>query len=381
MLKFSFSGADVPTAVAFVAGQCKTNLLPIYGHLLLIADAERQCLTIRGSNGAFYLSRDVQLDSITEGGAICVSAAKFADITRSVKDSGVVTVKFERDGEKLNGVVTAARSRFKIACLDAAEFPNPELCNNTNHIRFDSVALKSALDRANRTAPTDLAQKVMVSACLEFWPAHCNVISSDGHRLTKMQVAYQSKAPVPECTRLVIGKSHLSQLCAFLSDKPEREVFMVVDSGRVAVIDPVDGWRFQFSLVDGLYPEWQRVVPKPQADWTSIQVKREYLAACLSRAQILADKRQTVSLALVGSEMTVTTTGDNGTEGASETLPVEILHDGSHPGFKFNVRYLLQAINGLVGNTVRLVIDHGRMSSVMDSADEPEAIQVVALLR
>lgn len=370
MLQFEFSGNDLPSAVAFVAGQCRNNTLPIYKHLLLIVDSQRGCLTIRGSNGGFYLSKVVKIDGLLMDGKVCVDAAKFADICRSLKSTDRVKVSFEQTGEKITGIVRSGRSTFKIACLDGETFPNPELCDSQMRVAFKCAQLRKALDRVNKTASSDSVKSILNSACIEFQASNvgpsgnssdgiCEIVASDGYRMTKQQIVYSAKGslPVQAGMQMVVPKQQLGQLIAFLSQDDDHEIFMVLDNGRVAAIDPSEGWRFQFSLLEGQYPEWRRAIPQPQSDWLAVEVDRDDLAACLNRAQILAAKGLVVNLNVENGELQIATTGDDGTEGANEVVPATILQTGIKNHYKFNVRYLLQALSGLAGSMVRIALD------------------------
>lgn len=154
---------------------------------------------------------------------------------------------------------------------------------------------------------------------------------------------------------ILIPKQQVGQLTSTIGRSNNGQVVVLVDEARVAVIDPANGWRLQFAMLDGRYPDW-RVIPVVTERWSSLEVEREQLISSLERAKILSDSRlNAVSLNLAGGEISVSSQGVDGIEGAIEII--SCTQKNRNGSIKFNVSYLINAVQSLVGSRVHMFMD------------------------
>lgn len=388
MLAFKFNPkSGMNQAVAFVANHAKSTLKPIHKFILLKV-AENGVITIQATNGSYFLCRAARVDMLGPAGAVCVDAAKFNSIIQSLNDNdNEVAVKFSNDDGKLTGFVTAGRSRFKLMCEEAEAFPQPEICTKQLSIEVPASAFAAGLDKVNRIAPDKDARSMLNGVCIELYSNRALLVASDGMRLAKTEITANVTNLQAEGSRLLFPKQQVGQLISMLGRQSTDSALMIhVDNNRVAVIDQHSGWRLQFSLLDAKYPEWQRVVPVPAANWATLDVEREALLACLERARILADERTSVvSLSLANNELSITSKGSDGVEGAAEILDCTSQSGGKTVIANFNVHYLLQAVGACAGKLVRFLsnADDSRVPSLIHAtADEQRTtFQVVGQVR
>lgn len=388
MLSFKFNPkSGINQAVSFVAGHAKSTLKPIHKYLLLKV-AENGVMTIQATNGSYFLSRAAKVEMKGPAGSVCVDAAKFNSIIQSLTDKvDEVSLKFTNEDGKLTGHVTAGRSRFKLMCEDAEAFPQPEICAKKLAIEVPASAFSSALEKVNRIAPDKDARSMLNGVCVELYANHAVLVASDGMRLAKTEIAVTCTNLQAEGTRLLLPKQQVGQLISMIGrQSSETNLVIHVDNNRVAVIDTFTGWRLQFGLLDAQYPNWQRVVPVPAPNWATLDVEREALIACLERARILADERTSVvSLTLSNNELSVTSKGADGVEGAAEIIDCTCQVDGKPVIANFNVHYLLQAVGSCAGKLVRFLsnADDYRVPSLIHAtADEQRTtFQVVGQVR
>lgn len=383
MMEFTFkSSSSFTDAITFVAAHAKGSIAPIHKYLLLQI-AESGVLSVQATNGGFFATRMTRMDSFNGTGSICVDAAKFNAIVHSMPVDAIATVKVCSDGNKLSGVVQAGRSRFQLVCLSADEFPQPEICNNTSRFSIQSSDLIPTLTRLNRMVPANDCRHTLNSICVELDETRAVVVASDGMRLAKGEIPISSISGDVRGRQLLIPKQQVQQIISMT--KLGCELVVLFDTSRLAIICPVYGWRLQFSLLEGKYPNWQRVIPSPSGHgWADLGVDREYFISCLERAKILADgRKQTVRFQVQAGEITISSKNEGSDEGATEIVPCKMPSGLDRVSAIFNVGYLVDALRGLSGAIVNLTIDTSEQNSavLMRSETDITALQVLAQVK
>src|SRR5690606_4255199 len=108
--------------------------------------------------------------------------------------------------------------------------------------------------------------------------------------------------------------------------------------------------RFTSKLIDGRFPEYQRVIPaRPPKQ---INADRDVLRAALQRAAILSnEKYRGIRLAARTGVLTLQSHNPEQEEAEEE---LEITYEGEEIEIGFNVNYLLDALAAIDGGEVEL---------------------------
>lgn len=383
MLSFKFNtNSAFPSAVSWVAAHAKSTLAPIHRYLLLTV-LENGVVKVEATNGGYFLNKSTRIESCEVAGKVCVDAAKFSSICQNIPNGQLVTVSINREQDKITGNVTAGRSKFKIMCMEAEMFPSPNLCEKKFQLKISATALAAALEKLNRVAPDKNARTILNCVCMEIdETGKCTLVASDAIRAVKAEFAGTIITPTAGPMTILIPKQQVGQLTSTIGRNNNGQVVILVDEARVAVIDPANGWRLQFAMLDGRYPDWRRVIPVVTERWSSLEVEREQLISSLERAKILSDSRlNAVSLNLAGGEISVSSQGVDGIEGAVEII--SCTQKNQNGSIKFNVSYLINAVQSLVGSRVRMFMDleAGNKASLIQSPDDATNIHVLTPIR
>lgn len=383
MLSFKFNtNSAFPSAVSWVAAHAKSTLAPIHRYLLLTV-LENGVVKVEATNGGYFLNKSTRIESCEVAGKVCVDAAKFSSICQNIPNGQLVTVSINREQDKITGNVTAGRSKFKIMCMEAEMFPSPNLCEKKFQLKVSATALAAALEKLNRVAPDKNARTILNCVCMEIdETGKCTLVASDAIRAVKAEFAGTIITPTAGPMTILIPKQQVGQLTSTIGRNNNGQVVILVDEARVAVIDPANGWRLQFAMLDGRYPDWRRVIPVVTERWSSLEVEREQLISSLERAKILSDSRlNAVSLNLAGGEISVSSQGVDGIEGAVEII--SCTQKNQNGSIKFNVSYLINAVQSLVGSRVRMFMDleAGNKASLIQSPDDATNIHVLTPIR
>ena len=115
------------------------------------------------------------------------------------------------------------------------------------------------------------------------------------------------------------------------------------------------------KLVEGKFPDFQRVIPKGQKN--SLMVSRELLQAALQRAAILTtDKFKGVRFSLSPNRITVQSTNAEQEEAQEE---IEVDYGGDTVEIGFNVSYLLDVLSNLKSDKIQISLGDANSSAVI----------------
>ena len=161
--------------------------------------------------------------------------------------------------------------------------------------------------------------------------------------------------------------------------------YVVIDGeGKVTIVLGVNHIRVEFTgvrltskLIDGRFPDYERVIPNKAAN--VIKADRELLRQALQRTGILSnEKYRGVRLELEAGKATLSANNPDQEE-ATESLELEYAGQGMEIGF--NVNYLLEALNAVGGEQVELHITDANSSCLIVSPGSEDVKYVVMPMR
>ncbi len=155
----------------------------------------------------------------------------------------------------------------------------------------------------------------------------------------------------------------------------EGDVEITLGSNHVRV--EADDIRFTSKLIDGRFPDYDRVVPKDPSN--VIQADRASLRAGLQRAAILSnEKYRGVRLALEENRVTMQANNPEQEEAEEE---LEVAYTGDEMEIGFNVNYLLDALGAVDSEEVELGVSDPNSSCLIKAPGEQNSRFVVMPMR
>ena len=134
---------------------------------------------------------------------------------------------------------------------------------------------------------------------------------------------------------------------------------------------------FTSKLVDGRFPDYRRVLPK-DGDKVII-AKKDVLKDAFSRAAILSNEKfRGVRLNISSGELKIT--ANNPEQEEAEEI-VDIDYEGDSLEIGFNVAYLIDVLNSLVSNDVKINLTDANSSALIEDAADDAALYVIMPMR
>jgi DNA polymerase III subunit beta len=338
-MKFQIPRSEMLKGLQAVIGVVeRRQTMPILSNLLLRAD--KQGLMLAGTDLELELVTRVPA-SVKQEGATTVPARKLFDICRGLPEDA--EIKCELKEQRLT--LSSSRSRFILSTLSADDFPFLEEVKDAKSISVPRPALKQLLDRTHFAMAHQDVRYYLNGLLLVVRKDRMRAVATDGHRLALCDAT--GSLPVNEEIQVIVPRKAITELQRLLDggEEPARLAFtpnhLQITLGET---------RFTTKLVDGRFPDYEKVIPA--AGDKRLTGQREAVRQALARTAILSNEKfRGVRLSLKDSKLKLQAQNPEHEE-AEEELEVE--YEGAPIEIGFNVTYLMDALGGLEGESFTL---------------------------
>lgn len=365
-MKFSINREQLLKPLQQVAAVVeKRQTLPVLSNVLMeVSDGQ---LSLTGTDLELELVARLVLEGEQQNGETTVPARKLVDIAKSLPAEA--EIRFEVDGERM--LVRSGRSRFSLSTLPASEFPNQDEDSGGSVLEIAPDKLRQLIDRTAFSMAQQDVRYYLNGMLFELRPNMLRAVATDGHRLALCDAELEGQS---QEAAVILPRKGVMELSRILADAAESARFTL---GRNHVRIVVGSITFTSKLVDGKFPEYERVIPKD----TSRQVlaDRETLRQALARVAILSnEKYRGVRVQLSEGSLRVVANNPEQEE-AEEEVSVEF--DGGALEIGFNVSYLLDVLNTMGGTQAKLELGDSNSSALVSDPEDQAALYVVMPMR
>ena len=333
----------------------RRHTLPILSNLLLEKKGGK--LTLLATDLELQVS--TQLDAQAgEDFAITIAARKLFDIVRALPDSA----KVKLDTRDSQVVVSAGKSRFTLQTLPAADFPRVETGAGLGEaIRLPQKTLKRLLQLVQFAMASQDIRYYLNGMLLVLDGQQLRVVATDGHRLSYAETQLENTA---EPREVIIPRKTVIELSKLLGDVDDG-VELRIGANQVTITLP--GTELVTKVVDGKFPDYQRVIPVNQP--RHLKANRQIVMQALQRAAILSNEKfRGVRLVMSENTLGIVCNNNEQEEAADE---IEVSYNGDPLDVGFNVTYLLDGLGAV--NTDEITLSLGDANSSMLLSSEGEA--------
>lgn len=364
-MKFSISRDALLKPLNLVAGVVeRRQTLPILSNVLLSLEGSQLSLT--GTDLEVELVGRVSVDTEEGGGEVTVPARKLVDICKSLPDGSNIELSVESG----KAMVKAGRSRFTLSTLPASEFPQVEESGGDLTLSLPQSVLKRLIDRTAFAMAQQDVRYYLNGMLFELKSGRLRLVATDGHRLA---LCTASEAVNAGDASVIVPRKGVLELARLLEGDAEMQ--LVIGSNHIRAVN--EQFTFTSKLVDGKFPEYERVLPK-SADKTVIGERLELRQAFTRTAILSNEKYRGVRLKLTDGTLDITANNPE-QEQAEEVVAVDYQGDELEVGF--NVSYLLDVLSVLAGEKVRLSLSDSASSAMLEEAEEGDSLYVVMPMR
>jgi DNA polymerase-3 subunit beta len=341
----------------------RRQTMPILSNILMIARDGQLSITATDLEVELVAQADVETES---GGEITVSGRKLLDICRALPEGSVINISVS--GEKLG--VRAGRSKFSLATLPAAEFPVVEDIKAGQSLSVSQESLGRLIEKTHFSMAQQDVRYYLNGMLLETSDGHLRAVATDGHRLALSQAELDGKV---EEQQVIVPRKGVLELQRLMTGEGDLNIEFGANHIRIQL----DGIRFTSKLIDGRFPEYERVIPKESSN--ELKADRGAFKSALQRTAILSNEKYRGIRLVIRDSGVVLQAHNPEQEEAEEELEVE--YGGEDIEIGFNVNYLLDALGAVDGEEVTLSVQDSNSSCLIRQPGKDDCTFVVMPMR
>lgn len=344
----------------------RRQTLPVLSNVLLVLEGEDLALT--GTDLEVELIGRVKVSESKQSGAITVPARKLLDICKSLADDSTIELSLQESGKL---IVKSGRSRFTLTTLPATEYPSVEEEPDTFSVSLSQSRLKELLDSTSFAMAQQDVRYYLNGMLFELGGDYLRVVATDGHRLAMETMSLEDGSH--EAQQLIVPRKGIIELGRLLGEEGN----ITLTFGQNHIRAKVTEYTFTSKLVDGKFPDYNRVLPK--GGNKVLLSDCQELKQAFTRASILSnEKYRGVRVILSDGELKILANNPEQEE-AEEVIAVE--YQGETLEIGFNVSYLIDVLSTLPGARAKITLSDANSSALIESETGSDAVYVVMPMR
>ncbi len=342
----------------------RRQTMPILANVLLVAKDGAVAVTATDLEVELVAVADVSVDI---PGEVTVPGRKLLDICRALPDDAIISIS--QRGEKLN--ITSGKSKFSLTTLPAAEFPSIEDIDANHSVKVPQSVLGRLLEKTHFSMAQQDVRYYLNGLLLETGKNVLRAVATDGHRLALSEATLEdSEAPEQQ---VIVPRKGVLELQRLMSGDGD----LVIELGSNHIRIQLEGIRFTSKLIDGRFPEYERVIPQDTSN--ALLADRSVFRSALQRTAILSNEKYRGIRLIIRKGVVVLQAHNPEQEEAEEELEAE--YAGEEIEIGFNVNYLLDALNAIESDDVTLALVDGNSSCLLREPGKDDCKYVVMPMR
>jgi DNA polymerase-3 subunit beta len=344
----------------------RRHTLPILANVLIRKTGTSLQLTT--SDLEIQIRTTAEMEGDTGSFSTTVGARKLIDILRTMPADQ--TVSLESSASKL--ILKGGKSKFTLQTMVAEDFPLVQEAANFGPVfSVPQKTLKDLLSQVSFAMAVHDIRYYLNGILFVAEGKQLSLVATDGHRLAFSSATLDVEVPKQE---VILPRKTVIELQRLLSDK-EGAIEMQFANNQAKF--SFDGMEFVTKLVEGKFPDYNRVIPKNHKN--SVTLGRTSLLASLQRTAILtSDKFKGVRLNLDPGTLRVASNNAEQEEAVDE---LDIDYGGDSIEIGFNVTYLIDALSNMTQDMVKLELSDGNSSALFTIPDNATFKYVVMPMR
>ena len=349
----------------------KRNTVPVLSNVRIEA----------GNDGISFKATDMDTEiteivdaKILENGATTAPAHMLYDIVKKLSDGSEVELIYPDEKEQLS--IASGRSKFSLSTIDVADFPAISADSLPTSFSIKCDDFKDVIDRTQFAASTEETRYYLNG--LYIHPKNegdtkvLRIVATDGHRLACVET------PLPEGAEnmqgVILPRKTVGEIRKLLDDTTAENVNISLSDSKVRFV--LDDVTLASKLIDGTYPDYERVIPTSNNKILELNVKN--LATAVDRVSVVAERTRAVKMIVNTNHVTITTSSP---EWGSAVEEVEALYDNEALEVGYNFRYLLDILANIKGDNAKISFSDGSSPSVIHDTSDSSAIYVLMPMR
>ncbi|MDX1738807.1 MAG: DNA polymerase III subunit beta [Alphaproteobacteria bacterium] len=345
----------------------RRNTIPILSNVLMEAQDGHLKLTATDMDIAIVDSVEA---TINEAGETTAPAHTLYDIVKKLPDGAQVNLT--TNGDQLE--LVAGRSQFTLQTLPRDEFPVMTGGDMSTNFALTASEAKLLIDKTRFAISTEETRYYLNGIYMHVAEEDNSLraVATDGHRLARVEL------PAPEGSvgmpGVIIPRKAVQELRKLI-DETDGEIAISLSETKVKF--EAGATVLTSKLIDGTFPDYERVIPQGNDKVMSLDTKS--FAEAVDRVSTIAtEKMRAVKMAMDNGIVTLSASSqDSGT--AVEEISVDYNNDRIEIGF--NSRYLLDIAQQIESGNAQFVMADPSSPTIVQDVEDKSALYVLMPMR
>lgn len=345
----------------------RKGTMPILANVLLRTEGKDKVLCAATDLGTSVMT--TLPAKVTKEGGLTVAARQLFEIAKGLSADDVHIWRNEQNWAEIG----AGRAEFKVVGLADRDYPKLPAVAEAPTVKVDSATLRDMIGKTIFSVSQDETRQHLAGVLFECDGQKALMVSTDGHRLSKIGRAMPGGPKLP-AGGIIIPRKGLAEIRRVLEGR-EGPCGIAVHQGQFVV--RADDVALSVKLGEGQFPPYDQVVPKDND--RQVVVSRQMLLDAMRRVSIMAsDKTFGIRLGLDQGWLSIE--AENPDLGnAREKLEVD--YKGPAVQIGFNSRYFIELLGEIESPEVRVEVAGELDPGVVRPADGSDYVGVVMPMR
>jgi len=373
-MKFKADRATLLKALAHVQSVVeKRNTIPILANVMIaVRDGK---LTLTATDMEIAVVEDVAAVS-TRNGACTAPAATLYEIVRKLPEGA--EVELDHPGGDAQLALRAGRYATSLVVLPTEDFPSMTAGTLPHRFALTAQVLRALIDRTRFAISTEETRYYLNGIYLHAGDSEgtrvLRAVATDGHRLARVE------EPLPpgagSMPGVIVPRKTVNELRKLL-DEVTGEIEIALSDTRIQF--KVGTITLTSKLIDGTFPEYERVIPRDNDKILRVG-KKDFSDAVARVAAISSERSRPVKLSL-GRDLLVISAASADQGSATEELDGDrVTYDSTPLEIGFQARYL-NDITDQIADQVEFRFADGAAPTVVQDASDASALYVLMPMR
>lgn len=371
-MKFTIDRGGLLKALTHVQSVVeRRNTIPILANVLLRADEAG--VELAATDMDISVVEKVAAD-VGQQGTTTVSAHTLFDIVRKLEEGAQVELGGGTEEGQL--ALRSGRSTLKLATLASEDFPAMTDDDMPHSFALSADGLRRLIDRTRFAISTEETRYYLNGIYLHAVEAEAGkvlrAVATDGHRLALMEV------PLPDgadgMPGIIVPRKTVNELRKLI-DECENDIAISLSETKIRFA--VDGIVLSSKLIDGTFPDYDRVIPDANDKYLEVSCKRFERAVDLV-STISTEKSRAIKLSLSDNSLVLSATSP---DAGSATEELEVEYDDGELEIGFNSKYLIDITQQINGDSARFALSDSASPTLVRDTTDPSALYVLMPMR
>lgn len=373
-MKFKADRATLLKALAHIQSVAeKRNTIPILANVLVAVRDGRLSLTATDMEIAIV---EEVAASTSRNGAATAPAATLYEIVRKLPENA--EIELDHPGGDAQLALRAGRFATSLLVLPVEDFPSMTAGQLPHRFHLPALVLRGLIDRTRFAISTEETRYYLNGIYLHAVAVEghrvLRAVATDGHRLARVE------EPLPEGAETIPG--------VIVPRKTVGELRKLLDEASGSVEIGLSDTRVQFTvgpitltskLIDGTFPEYDRVIPRDNDKILRVG-KKDFSEAVARVAAISSERSRPVKLALQKDVLTLSASSPDQGTAVEELDGDRVQYEAGPLEIGFQARYLNDITDQITDKVEFRFADGSAPTIVTDAADD-SALYVLMPMR